>query len=105
MIMQKASKAQLRRVRELLRDKETRDKEGLFVAEGLKIIKDMIAKGHTPESVIVSASNEDFMREIQGKSFPVFQAICESSELGHHLLGRISFFDISILFHGSYSSL
>jgi len=53
--VKKASKAQLKKVRELLRDKKARDESGLFAAEGRKIVKDMIAKGHPIDMVLVSS--------------------------------------------------
>jgi len=75
--MEKASKAQLKSVRELMKDKEARSEKGLFVAEGWKIVRDMVSKGHAMEYVIVSrdfaddAKNKEFLREI---SSPVFVA-------------------------------
>ncbi len=53
--MEKATKSQLRIIRDLLRDKNVRDDSGLFVAEGKKIIGDMIDKGCLPESIVVSS--------------------------------------------------
>lgn len=53
--MQKASKAQLKEIRELLRDKKVRDREGRFVAEGLKIVNDILAKGHQISSIYLSS--------------------------------------------------
>lgn len=53
--MEKATKAQLREFRELVREKKARDEKGFFVAEGIKIIGDMLVKGHVPASVIVSS--------------------------------------------------
>ncbi len=79
-IMEKASKAQLRKVRELLRDRRARDESGLFVAEGAKIVRDMVGKGHVPESVIVSrdfadgSDNEAFLREAESGAISVFVA-------------------------------
>lgn len=78
MKIEKISKATFKKVRALLRDKEERHKTGLFVAEGLKIVKDMISKKHALESVIVSANfaekaeNKDFLNKFSEKSIPVF---------------------------------
>lgn len=54
-VMQKAAKTQLKEIRELLRDKKTREAEGLFIAEGLKIVNDMLEKGHKVSSVYISS--------------------------------------------------
>ena len=64
--MEKASETRLKRVRELMRDKQARDTTGLFPAEGLKIVRDMTAKGHALDFVIVSSG---FLRDIGNKSF------------------------------------
>jgi len=50
----KAVRSQLKLIRELLRRKEARDTNGLFVAEGLKIVRDIAAKGHQVDSLVVS---------------------------------------------------
>ena len=77
--MEKASKAQLKKARELMRDRQARDAGGLFVAEGLKIVRDMISKGHVPDPMIVSRDfaekeeNKIFLRDAHGRSFPVFE--------------------------------
>ena len=53
--MDKASKAQIRSVKDLLRDKKARDEGGIFVAEGLKIVADILAKGKKTDIVFLSS--------------------------------------------------
>jgi RNA methyltransferase, TrmH family len=55
----RATKAQLKHIRELLRDKSARDKNSLFVVEGLKILSDTLKKGIVPESVLISTNMSD----------------------------------------------
>ncbi len=63
-----------------MRDRKVRDASGLFVAEGLKIVTDMVRKGHAPDSMIISRDfagkeeNKDFFRDMQDRPFPVFEA-------------------------------
>ncbi|MFH1552018.1 MAG: RNA methyltransferase [Candidatus Omnitrophota bacterium] len=77
--MQKASKVQLKKARELLREKRSRDENGLFVAEGLKIVSDIVAKAHPLDSVIVSRGfvkadeNGSFLADLEKNSIPVFE--------------------------------
>ncbi|MFH1846033.1 MAG: RNA methyltransferase [Candidatus Omnitrophota bacterium] len=52
--MKKISKKQINHIRELLRDKSARDKSGLFVVEGEKIIKDSVSTGYHPEFIVFS---------------------------------------------------
>jgi len=78
--MEKISKSKLKTIRELARDKQVRDESGLFVAEGLKIVREMIDKGYDPELIVVSANfvrddeNEDLLADLSGRSFPLFVA-------------------------------
>jgi TrmH family RNA methyltransferase len=78
--MKKASNMQLKNIRILLKEKKVRDFEGLFVAEGKKIVKDAVLKGHSVDSVFVScafvgdAENEEFIRGLEKKGIPVFLA-------------------------------
>ena len=53
--MQKASKAQIKKIIELLRTRKKRSEEGLFIAEGQKIVNDTLCKGHRIDSVYVSS--------------------------------------------------
>lgn len=53
--MDKAKKPQIKKIKELLRNKKARDEEGVFVAEGAKIVTDIIAKGKVPEAVFFSS--------------------------------------------------
>ena len=53
--MQKISKPELRKIRLLLRDKSARDEEGVFVAEGVKIVRDILAKAHNVRTVLISS--------------------------------------------------
>lgn len=54
-VMKKAANSQLRKIRELLKDKKTREEEGLFVAEGLRIVSDILQKGHGISSIYLSS--------------------------------------------------
>lgn len=54
--MKKAVNAQLKHIRGLLKEKQTRDASDVFVAEGLKTVRDIAAKGHAIDSVLVSDS-------------------------------------------------
>jgi TrmH family RNA methyltransferase len=63
--MEKATKAQLRELRDLVREKKARDEKGLFVSEGIKIVGDMLMKGHVPVSVVVAS---DFTGKPEGSS-------------------------------------
>ncbi|MBD3379686.1 MAG: hypothetical protein GF408_04405 [Candidatus Omnitrophica bacterium] len=54
--MQKATRSQLKKVKDLLRDKKSRDESGLFVVEGEKIIRDAADKGILPEEVFMASS-------------------------------------------------
>jgi TrmH family RNA methyltransferase len=60
--MNKVTKSELRKTRQLMRDKKERDDSGLFVVEGMKIIRDLCRKGHEPEQILVST---DFARASQ----------------------------------------
>jgi RNA methyltransferase, TrmH family len=53
--MDKAAKPQIKQLRELLREKKARDQQGVFVAEGLKIVSDILSRGHTVEAVFLSS--------------------------------------------------
>lgn len=76
--MPKATKNQIKQVKELIREKKARDESGLFVAEGVKIIKDIIAKGHMLQSVIVSSGfiekgdNKELLSKLADTAVPVF---------------------------------
>jgi len=76
--MEKASKKQLKLVRELLRDKAARDYNNMFVAEGEKIVKDMVSSDKTVLEVFVSndfLKNEDkFVADLQAQEFSVYFA-------------------------------
>ncbi|MFA6636713.1 MAG: RNA methyltransferase [Candidatus Omnitrophota bacterium] len=52
--MEKAKKPQLKKIRELLKERSARDKEGVFVAEGAKIVLDALNKRRDVVSVFVS---------------------------------------------------
>lgn len=79
-MIEKATKARLREVQLLLREKKARDTQGLFVAEGFKIVRDMFLKGYIPEMVVVSGAfsrDDDRDRFISGlldQNVPVFEA-------------------------------
>ncbi len=74
--MEKASKTMLKEIRELLQDKKARDEKNSFVAEGLKIVRDMLAKGTKIKSIFATndflSGNENILIEAQEKNIPVF---------------------------------
>ncbi|MBU0571367.1 MAG: RNA methyltransferase [Candidatus Omnitrophica bacterium] len=74
--MEKASKTYLKQARELLREKEARAKAGVFAAEGEKIVRDLIDKGHVVNSALVSSSfisgGSCLSAFIEEKNIPVF---------------------------------
>lgn len=78
--MRNATKSQIKHIRDLLKEKEVRDKEGEFVAEGYKIINDIFSKGHSIGSVVVSQAfaerNEQspLFSELTKKKVPVYLA-------------------------------
>ncbi|MGB2650782.1 MAG: RNA methyltransferase [Candidatus Omnitrophota bacterium] len=63
--MGKFTKTQIRELRELVREKKARDEKDLFVAEGIKIVEDMLMKEHVPVSVVIAS---DFANKPEGKS-------------------------------------
>ena len=75
--MEKVTRAQLKKVRELLREKTARDESGLFVAEGIKIISDILTKGYPLESLLVSGdfagdpANRSLLETAETRSIPV----------------------------------
>jgi len=76
--MERASKTQLKEIRELLRNKKKRDEAGLFVVEGSKIISDISGKGGSIRSIVVSDNftekNGQFIEGMEGKNIEVFSA-------------------------------
>lgn len=78
--MNKISKSQLKNIKELLRDKKSRDERALFVIEGEKIINDVVSKGYLPLEVCVSASyssslnKKPLLDRIEKESIPLFIA-------------------------------
>ena len=74
--MEKASKIYLKQVRELLREKDARRRDGVFVAEGRKVVHDLIAKGHSVDSALVSADfmsgESELSAHLEAKNVPVF---------------------------------
>jgi TrmH family RNA methyltransferase len=77
--MEKATKALLKQARDLSRDGDMRAKTGLFIAEGLKISKDMLSKGHEIKTVLVSdpflenKDNNVFIAELQKSAVSLFR--------------------------------
>jgi len=55
--------AYIKLVKELLRSKEARQQYGLFVAEGRKLVLDILRRGHAVEGIVCSRS---FLRENEG---------------------------------------
>jgi TrmH family RNA methyltransferase len=77
--MKKASSMQLKNIRRLLKEKKVRDFEGLFAAEGGKIVRDAFLKGRILDSVFASSSyvreeeNKEFILQLEKKNVPVFE--------------------------------
>ncbi|MBD3427303.1 MAG: hypothetical protein GF409_08825 [Candidatus Omnitrophica bacterium] len=75
--MEKATRKQLKDLRDLVRDKKVRDEKHLFVAEGIKIVTDMFKKGHMPVSVLLSdvladkKESSELAREFESSGVPV----------------------------------
>lgn len=75
--MEKATRKQLKDLRDLLRDKKVRNEKHLFVAEGIKIVADMFKKGHMPVSVLLSdvfadkKEGSELARELESSGVPV----------------------------------
>ena len=57
--MRKATKKQIKNIKDLMRDREARDRSGLFTAEGLKIIRDILARDIRVEAVFMSPASRD----------------------------------------------
>lgn len=78
--MKKTSRMQLKNIRKLLKEKKIRDFENIFVAEGEKIVRDMLLKGHTLDSVFVSSSfakkkdARKLLLDLDKREIPVFEA-------------------------------
>ncbi len=78
--MEKLSKTKLKFARELLREKKVRDENALFVAEGDKIVCDILQKGHIPEFILISKVYFDTIEsrllvlDHEEKNAPVFIA-------------------------------
>lgn len=92
-MMNKATKAYLREVQLLAAEKKERDKKGLFIAEGLKIVKDIAGHGHKPESVLVCSD----VANIPGKKG--FLSWLEESRIPVYDTGKKEFDRISALQH------
>ncbi|MBU0684065.1 MAG: RNA methyltransferase [Candidatus Omnitrophota bacterium] len=65
-MIEKASKAKLKKIRQILNDKKIRDTEGVFAVEGQKIIKDLFDKNHAFDFVVFSC---DFAQNNANKNF------------------------------------
>ena len=77
--MEKATKAQLKKIRALLKEKEAREDAGQFVAEGIKIVNDMAGKGHVIDFVVISSDfahddNKKVIEELEGRLVPIYTA-------------------------------
>jgi len=77
-MMKKTTKVQLKHIRELLKSSQARDAGGLFVAEGLKIVRDIAAKGHEINAVFVSRvfaedpDNRSILLHFEKRPVPVY---------------------------------
>ena len=74
-----------------MRDKKERDDSGLFVVEGMKIIRDLCGRGHEPEQILVSS---DFARASQ--SVPLLEEF-EDRSVKLAVVGNADFERISSL--------
>ncbi|MCK4852429.1 MAG: RNA methyltransferase [Candidatus Omnitrophica bacterium] len=78
--MKKATRARLKQIRELLKKKEARDTSGLFAAEGVKIVKDIAAKGLEIDAVLVSHAfagdkdNKALLSRLDRQGVPLYAA-------------------------------
>ena len=76
--MEKATRLQLKKIRQLVCDKQFRDQENSFVAEGKKIIADVFKKGYVPRLLLVSSSfsddpeNKNLLQTAKEISVPVY---------------------------------
>ena len=73
--MDKAKKPQLKEIKELLKERSSRDKQGLFVAEGSKIVLDGIKKGRDLVSVFISG------RVVGAPSAREITSLCEKNKI------------------------
>ncbi|MFH1665570.1 MAG: RNA methyltransferase [Candidatus Omnitrophota bacterium] len=85
--MQTASRAQLKEIRELMREKRSRDETGLFVAEGEKIVRDMLAKKNEVCYVLAARSflsgeegEKGLFLKAPGQTVPLFEIDDKSFE-------------------------
>lgn len=78
-MIKKAGRSLLKKIHVLLREKEARDEQSLFIAEGLKVVRDMATKGFTPETIIISgtfssnADNKDLLFELNDRATSVLE--------------------------------
>ncbi|MFH1394599.1 MAG: RNA methyltransferase [Candidatus Omnitrophota bacterium] len=79
-MIEKATKAKLRRIRELLRDRAVRDVDGKCVVEGLKIIDDLLEKKHIFDCIILSHGfvenklNKTFLLKLMKSGISLFES-------------------------------
>ena len=77
-MVNRATKAYLREVQLLVTEKKERDKKGLFVAEGLKMVRDIAARGRGPESVLIrddiadTPGKKELVLWLEGAGIPVY---------------------------------
>jgi RNA methyltransferase, TrmH family len=69
----------VQRLRRLIADKDARDSERVFTAEGLKLLEEGIASGHHPESVFVAP----------GPAHPIFEKL-NTTPLQPGVIERVS---------------
>jgi TrmH family RNA methyltransferase len=76
--MEKANKRQLKNIRRLLKEKKMRDFENCFIAEGDKIVMDIVSKGHGLDSLFVSngytkkEKSSKVISNLEKKDIPVY---------------------------------
>jgi TrmH family RNA methyltransferase len=83
--MEKAAKAQIAFLRELIREKKVRDDEKLFVVEGLKSLTDIAFKGHAVKEVFVPGEPETgrekvLLSELEAKNIRFFSVPIDELE-------------------------
>lgn len=82
--MKDLARPDLKKLRELTRDKKMRDTSQLFVAEGVKIVSDILAKKHDITSVVVSrsffedAGNSSFFDALKKRDVPLLKCTDKS---------------------------
>jgi RNA methyltransferase, TrmH family len=89
--MEKAKKPHFKMIRELLKERSARDKEGIFVAEGAKIVLDALRKRREVVSVFVSG------RVLGAPSAREIISLCAENKVGLWRTAAVEFEKLSSL--------